>query len=176
MSDRKGRSPKKASTNDDDWERALENQIKKNTSTAKTNKAASTAIALTVTLLPSYLFQAVMDMEWASYLPLYIVFPGIAAFLLTFSYQLFFDAKYDHSAKRTKDENSERETLRYQLAMGYSMFFSNSLFLALALFFQLYLLKAFDKRLNFCVSILSAAGLVYWLAFENEKTVKKRRG
>ena len=37
--------------------------------------------------------------------------------------------------------------LRYQASMGYSLLFSNALFLALVLFFQFYMFRAFDKRL-----------------------------
>eukprot|EP01010_Urceolus_cornutus_P001392 NODE_1930_length_707_cov_192.589666_g1502_i0.p1 GENE.NODE_1930_length_707_cov_192.589666_g1502_i0~~NODE_1930_length_707_cov_192.589666_g1502_i0.p1 ORF type:complete len:174 (+),score=27.39 NODE_1930_length_707_cov_192.589666_g1502_i0:102-623(+) len=166
------RSATKLAENDD-WEhQALDAQILKNESTTKTNKVATVSVALTVCLLPSYLFQAVMDMDWQANLPFYIVAPGIAAVLLTLSYQLFFDARFTHGKK---ESSVERDTLRYQMAMGYALFFSNTLFLALVLFMQFYLLKSFDKRLNFCASILAGAGLVFWLAQANEKTVKRKR-
>eukprot|EP00994_Dinema_validum_P003872 NODE_1888_length_819_cov_160.718182_g1489_i0.p1 GENE.NODE_1888_length_819_cov_160.718182_g1489_i0~~NODE_1888_length_819_cov_160.718182_g1489_i0.p1 ORF type:complete len:186 (-),score=44.71 NODE_1888_length_819_cov_160.718182_g1489_i0:207-764(-) len=178
--ERRGRSPpRKSNRKEKDMDTAvLDSHIRKNTQSTKTNKVATVAVAMTVSLLPSYLYQAVMDMDWSEYLPYYIIFPGCAAVLLTFAYQMFFDANFTHKtvAVAKRDESfGERETLRYQMAMGKSLAFSNALFLGLALFFLLYLLKAFDKRVNFSMSILAAAGLVYWLAAENEKTVKKNK-
>eukprot|EP00670_Eutreptiella_braarudii_P003743 CAMPEP_0174292470 /NCGR_PEP_ID=MMETSP0809-20121228/35598_1 /TAXON_ID=73025 ORGANISM="Eutreptiella gymnastica-like, Strain CCMP1594" /NCGR_SAMPLE_ID=MMETSP0809 /ASSEMBLY_ACC=CAM_ASM_000658 /LENGTH=169 /DNA_ID=CAMNT_0015392567 /DNA_START=43 /DNA_END=552 /DNA_ORIENTATION=+ len=163
---------------DEDWEsKQLEAQIEKHKQDKRTNKIATVAVALTVSLLPSYIFQAVMDMDWTAYLPYYIVTPAISAVLLTLAYQLFFEVNFTHKFAPTKqiDNVGLERMLRYQASMGYSLLFSNALFLALVLFFQFYMFRAFDKRLNYCLSTLAGAGLVYWLAQANEKTVAAKK-
>eukprot|EP00668_Euglena_longa_P042110 GGOE01055525.1.p1 GENE.GGOE01055525.1~~GGOE01055525.1.p1 ORF type:complete len:126 (+),score=39.61 GGOE01055525.1:246-623(+) len=121
-----------------------------------------------------------MDMDWTEHLPYYVVAPALSAVLLTMAYQLLFEVNFTHKAVPPKKGTSNEllvleRTLRDQVAMGYSLFLSNALFLALVLFLQLYLFRSFDRRLNFCLSTLLAAGLVYWIAQANEKTVVQRK-
>eukprot|EP01001_Neometanema_parovale_P010809 NODE_7042_length_798_cov_30.597037_g6803_i0.p1 GENE.NODE_7042_length_798_cov_30.597037_g6803_i0~~NODE_7042_length_798_cov_30.597037_g6803_i0.p1 ORF type:complete len:205 (-),score=71.61 NODE_7042_length_798_cov_30.597037_g6803_i0:183-734(-) len=161
---------------DDEWDRVLDHQIKMNKQTTSTNKGASVAIAITVSFLPCYLYQAVMDLPWMENLPIYLIFPCVSAAALTLAYQETFQAKYTGTpgSNVKKEDEAAEKILRYQMAIGYSLFFCNALFLALVLFFQFYLLRAFDKRVAFSVSFIASSALVYWVSFENGKTVARR--
>eukprot|EP01005_Ploeotia_sp_CARIB1_P001547 NODE_468_length_817_cov_30.036232_g459_i0.p1 GENE.NODE_468_length_817_cov_30.036232_g459_i0~~NODE_468_length_817_cov_30.036232_g459_i0.p1 ORF type:complete len:204 (+),score=41.24 NODE_468_length_817_cov_30.036232_g459_i0:44-655(+) len=144
-------------------------------------------VALTVTILPSYLFQAVMDMEWGENMLFFIVVPLCSAVALTFAYHKYFQSTYLHqqllypdtwpTKKSDNDENAtqRRETLRFQAAMGKALGFCNLVYLVVVLVLQHNLLKAFPKTVNYTVSIALASALVYWLAQKNEKTVQQKR-
>eukprot|EP01004_Peranema_trichophorum_P009557 NODE_8305_length_691_cov_34.980634_g7683_i0.p2 GENE.NODE_8305_length_691_cov_34.980634_g7683_i0~~NODE_8305_length_691_cov_34.980634_g7683_i0.p2 ORF type:complete len:177 (+),score=14.87 NODE_8305_length_691_cov_34.980634_g7683_i0:54-584(+) len=162
-------------------EDSLDAQIQKIAS-ARANPVACMIVAITVALLPAYLSQAVMRLDWLSHLWLYLPIPIVAAFGIAEAYRIFFhcefvlkynpnDAKYKKALASTA---TERDGLRYQSALGYSLFFSNVFFLLSVLFLHFYLFQAFDARLSFAGSEIAASAVLYVLAQQNEKSILKK--
>eukprot|EP00996_Jenningsia_fusiforme_P002786 NODE_3604_length_947_cov_39.213808_g3254_i1.p1 GENE.NODE_3604_length_947_cov_39.213808_g3254_i1~~NODE_3604_length_947_cov_39.213808_g3254_i1.p1 ORF type:complete len:168 (+),score=38.19 NODE_3604_length_947_cov_39.213808_g3254_i1:115-618(+) len=142
-----------------------------------TNYIATTAIALAATTLPAYLFQAIIDMDLITYLWLYVGMTLVSAIFLSMAYHRFFESRFTYTTHKIDERKNipveTVESLRYQNALGYALFFSNTMFMALVLFFQFYLFRTFDDRMNFCLSQLLSSGLVFWLSEAEQKTCKR---
>eukprot|EP01007_Sphenomonas_quadrangularis_P000561 NODE_1406_length_882_cov_295.036014_g1161_i0.p1 GENE.NODE_1406_length_882_cov_295.036014_g1161_i0~~NODE_1406_length_882_cov_295.036014_g1161_i0.p1 ORF type:complete len:179 (+),score=55.21 NODE_1406_length_882_cov_295.036014_g1161_i0:70-606(+) len=148
-------------------------------------------VALTASVLPTYPFQGIAGMEFSSDWPFYLIVPIASAVLLSMAYHSTFVAQHmklktialpdaprpKKGQKATSDDSkvAELEKSKYEAALGYSLFFCNLVFILLVLFFNFYLFKSFDRRINYTIGMTLASGLVYWLALENTKTVTKKQ-
>ena len=139
-------------------------------------------VAQVSTILPSYLFQGVKDLEFTGVtVALFLIVSTIAAVILFLAYQNIFLrsritlAKRYETALATTGANKKKEV---QVAKdnlielgttGYTLFFSNVVYLGLTLFFAFYALQRIDVRVNYTISLIASAGALYLLS-----TTKRR--
>jgi len=156
----------------------LEEQINKHK--VQNRKDVYLILGMALTLLPTYLFQAVHNLSWEQAVNWIVILPTMVGCAVSFviTYHKFFESHWlnqsaDAKSKRGENEQ-ERANLQFRAAMGYALAFNNGVFLLFVLFLQYYLLRAFDPRVNYVLSMAIPTFVLYWLAQENEKTVNKR--
>eukprot|EP00760_Papus_ankaliazontas_P004360 PhM_4_TR11830/c0_g1_i1/m.62896/K13251/SSR3; translocon-associated protein subunit gamma len=134
---------------------------------------------LVTALLPTYLYCAVMNLDYTDSINLGMLgaLPLIAAFCLTRAYGITYVSEYTKclSASGVEGKNVPAlQQLRMQCALSWTLFFVNSLFLGLALFFQLYVLRRLDTRVNFVVTFAVSSVLVWVICAKNEEARQRR--
>jgi hypothetical protein len=175
------------STTHDDLDAILEAQISRHR--AQDRRPLYAVLGFILSLLPTYLFQALSELDLSN--PVSLVFLlsviGATTYSFTFTYQKFFESQWAilqgqaqtaAAAKAPKGKTAaatpvDKSQEAFKAAMGYTLFFVNLVFLALVLFFHVYLLRAFEPHINFALSMLLPAGALFWLAQQNARTVAK---
>jgi hypothetical protein len=181
--------PKKQSTDKDDFLDAAVESSKREFSLNQTQKLFFFFFAYLTTFLPSYLYQGVLNLEFSGLtIALYITVSTAAAYILSLAYEniflrtrvtlseryerVIFEAKgsLNKATKQAQNEFKTKMTKFTELGTtGYTLAFTNLLFLMVTLFFGFYALKRTDVRVNYFVSLLVSAGLVYWLSSTRSK-------
>jgi len=133
-------------------------------------------VAQISTLLPSYLFQGVRDLEFSGMtVALFLIVSTVAAFLLYLAYQNIFlrskptlTRRYEEVLNAGTTGGKKSSAVKDQLielgTTGYALFFSNTLYLGLTLFFGFYVLERADVRVSYTFSLIASAAALYLLS------------
>ncbi|EFC37657.1 predicted protein [Naegleria gruberi] len=136
-------------------------------------------VALVSTILPSYLFQGVLNLEFTGgTILLFLIVSCVSAYFLSKAYvfnylrkkpiltdnyeKIVTNAKGSFNKKDKEEAYAKKDKLAELGATGHALFISNIIFFALVLFFSFYSLKRIDVRINYVASLLlSSFGVNY---------------
>lgn len=130
-------------------------------------------VAQISTLLPSYLYQGVKGLEFSGLsIILFLVVSTSAAYLLYLGYlnifkrtRLTLGKRYDQILESNVKKPSElKEQLLDLGTTGYSLLFSNTLYLGMTLFIGFYVLQKADVRVSYTFSLISSAAALYYVS------------
>ena len=179
--------PKKVTEFDLDKEVEAASKLKAEQQELNTSRASFYFIAaFFTTLLPSYLFQGVRNLDFSGFtIALYLVVCGAAAKMLSDAYSATYARMYPKLRERytaiidakkgqfsqedAKDANEKKTQFIDYGALGYSIGIANLIYLFLVLFFSFYALRKTDVRVSFTVSLLLSAYLVNLLSTSSKK-------
>ena len=136
------------------------------------------ASGVVTAVLPLYLYLAVLNYDIADpvSLGLLAALPLGAAFCVFKAYDIMFETEYHKRVPPFSDAiSAQLQPLRVQCAQTWSIFFVNALFLGLCLFFQLYIFRKLDLRINLVLSFAIAGSLVWGIAQKNEESRKRKK-
>jgi Na+/melibiose symporter-like transporter len=163
----------KDKSNDEEILNEFGQEYKKTESINSFQKLFFFFVAQVTTMLPSYLFQGVKNLEFSGMtIILYIVICAIATFFLFYAYQYVFlrskpvlRTKYQSALKDIPEKQTvEKERLIELGTTGYTLFFTNSLFLAMTLLIGFYTLQTMDARINYIFSMIASSVAMYKLS------------
>jgi CDP-diglyceride synthetase len=158
----------------------LDSEINKH----KVEKKTQTYLAIGFVLasLPTILYAKVHGLEATSPITLIILagIVGAVTYSLIETYHKTFEArvtklKSEFPEHSSKQKESKRVALIQKAALAYTAFFNNAVFLVLVLFLHFYVLKNAERHIAYILGMVIPAGVIYWLANANEKTINKRR-
>lgn len=149
-------------------------------------------VALFTTLLPSYLFQGVKDLEFEGLaIVLFLIMSIASAVLLSIAYHnvfvrqhmrlkkendRLFKNRVPGASKWNAEERRRAELTRDKMtdlgAQAYSFMLTNFVYLALVLFFSFYALVNADVRINYTISLIASSYICYWLSSVKTKNTQ----
>ena len=138
-------------------------------------------VGLCMAFAPAFLCHAVYHVSWTSVanMPLYIAVPLATAYMLGQAYSMMITSEFwkrQPHYSETRDEDAKLlKKLRLTVAVGYSMFFINGVFIALSTLLQAYIFRHADPRASFMLSPTMAAAILWFIAQKNEETRKRRK-
>ena len=135
---------------------------------------------LTITS-PAYIYLSTFTFEsfdQYSYSPYMVVFfPLLTLYFLIRSYDVMFKTEYTKRFKGTQQTSQSlaARSLRSTIALSWTVFFVNTIFLALIFFLQLYLFARLDTYYNYMLSFSISSVAVYYLSLKNDESFQRRR-
>eukprot|EP00758_Cryptobia_borreli_P017061 Tbor_TRINITY_DN615_c0_g1::TRINITY_DN615_c0_g1_i1::g.1635::m.1635/K13251/SSR3; translocon-associated protein subunit gamma len=159
-------------------ERLLEERISSNK--VEYPRSVLRGVGFVAAFLPAYFAHTVFYMEWSaiSNIPLLIAVPVATTEMLTRAYMAMIETEFWKRQRHFSEGKGVNESLlrklRLQVAVGYTLFFINLIFLVLSSVFQIYILRNVDPRASFLLSSCLSAAFVWLLAQSNEESRKRR--
>ncbi|KNH03704.1 hypothetical protein XU18_4974 [Perkinsela sp. CCAP 1560/4] len=131
---------------------------------------------------PTYVYLSVFTFEFFnefSYSPfMVVIFPLISIYFLTRSYDVMFSTELNKRSKHFMEAgktNVSLQSLRSTVALSWTIFFINAVYLLLVFFLQLYLFNQLDTYFNFMLTFSISSISVYILALKNDESFQRRR-
>ncbi|KAG8345231.1 hypothetical protein ERJ75_000743600 [Trypanosoma vivax] len=127
-----------------------------------------------------YLSHAVNGLDWAipSNAGLYVVVTLFTAYMLSQAYTVMVESEFwrrqRHYSEVPKTEEKLLHKLRLQVAVGYSLFFINSVFSVLCTALHLYIFRHADPWASYTLSPTMTAALLWLVAQKNEESRRRR--
>uniref|UniRef100_A0A7S1KX91 Translocon-associated protein subunit gamma n=1 Tax=Neobodo designis TaxID=312471 RepID=A0A7S1KX91_NEODS len=141
------------------------------------------AFGLVSAFLPVYMAHAFFAVDWASLvnLVLFLITIGTAGNLLSQAYSVMVETEFLKRQRHYNETKSEKDAavlrqLRLNVALAYSIFFVNALFVVVSSVLQGYILHQLDARLSLLVAPNLTAFALLVLAKKNEEARQRKIG
>ncbi|RNF10087.1 translocon-associated protein subunit gamma [Trypanosoma rangeli] len=158
-------------------EKLLDERI--NANTLVYSKRSLVAVAFMAAFQPVYLSHAVNGLDWfvPANLLLYVAVMLFTVYMLTQAYMTMVESEF---WRRQRHYNEVRECdgkllqkLRLQVAVGYTLFFVNSVFSIVCTVLHIYIFRQSDPRASFIMSPTVTAALLWLIAQKNEESRRR---
>ncbi|AAZ12511.1 uncharacterized protein TEOVI_000357800 [Trypanosoma equiperdum] len=159
-------------------ERMLDDRI--NANTLVYPKQALIIVAAIASFQPVYLSHAVNGLDWINPINafLYLVIATFTAYMLSQAYTVMVESEFwrqqRHYSEVSKGDEKLLHKYRLQVAVGYTLFFVNSVFSLLCTLLHVYILRHSDPRVSFMLSPTLTAALLWLVAQKNEESRQRR--
>nr|CCC91556.1 unnamed protein product [Trypanosoma congolense IL3000] len=159
-------------------EKILEDRISANTLVYP--KQALIIVALITAFQPVYLSHAVNGLDWAqpANSALYVIVALFTAYMLSQAYIVMVESEFwrqqRHYSEVAKGDEKVLHKRRLQVAVGYTLFFVNSVFSTICTLMHVYMLRHSDPRVSFMLSPTMTAALLWLVAQKNEESRCRR--
>ncbi|ORC86354.1 translocon-associated protein subunit gamma [Trypanosoma theileri] len=159
-------------------ERLLEERISANTLVYP--KHSLVAVAFIAAFQSVYLSHAFNGLDWSvpANLGLYVAVMLFTAYMLSQAYIVMVESEFwrrqRHYDEVPEDDKKLLHKLRLQVAVGYSLFFINSVFSVVCTTLHIYIFRHSDPRASFILSPTMTAALLWLIAQKNEETRRRR--
>lgn len=137
-------------------------------------------VAIIASFQPVYFSHAINGLEW-SRLPnaaLYLAVSLFTTYMLRQAYVVMVQSEFwgrqRHYVEVAEEKQVTLRRLRLQVAMGYSLFFLNSLFFIVCTCLMAYIFRHTDPRASYILSPTLTAALLWLVAQKNEDSRQRR--
>lgn len=135
------------------------------------------AVGALASFFPAYVANSVFDMMWTSILnvPVFLAVMAATTMMLSKAYESMAKAEFLRRQRHYDEVKSEADAavlrqLRLQVALAYTMFFVNAVFVGSAALLQCYVLRTSDNRASFIAASLVPAAVVLFITQKKEET------
>ena len=132
--------------------------------------------------LPTYVAYAYFDVSWTNIFnfPLFLLVSAATSWMLQNAYGVMFSTEFLKRQRHYGETKTDADAklllaLRGQVALSYTLFLVNALFVGMCSVLQLYLLRQLESRVSYVVCPLAAAGVVWFIALKNEGARQRKR-
>ncbi|KAK7195994.1 hypothetical protein NESM_000532700 [Novymonas esmeraldas] len=137
-------------------------------------------VALIASFQPLYFSHAINGLDWRqlSNLVLYVIITGCTTYMLRQAYAVMVQSEFWSRQRHFAEVSDERakvlRRLRLQVAVGYSLFFLNSVFFVVSTCLMAYIFRHTDPRASYILSPTLTAALLWLIAQKNEESRQRR--
>ncbi|AIN96607.1 hypothetical protein LPMP_140250 [Leishmania panamensis] len=137
-------------------------------------------VALITSFQPVYFSHAINGFDWrhAPNLVLYLIITGFTTYMLRQAYVVMVQSEFwgrqRHFAEVSDEKSKVLRRLRLQVAVGYSLFFLNSVFFVVSTCLMAYIFRHSDPRASYILSPTLTAALLWLIAQKNEESRQRR--
>ena len=130
---------------------------------------------------PAYIYLTIFTFDFFddfAYSPyMVVIFPLISIYFLIRSYDVMFNTEYTKRFVGASDsiQSATNTSIRSTVALAWTIFFVNVVYLLLMFFLQLYLFARIEAFFNYMLSFSIASAAVYILALKNDESFHRRR-
>ena len=170
-------SPKKGSVSKKQKDAEEEALLKARTQSFEVEVPHTTLLlcGFVTALLPAYVANAYFDLSWTAVInvPVIAIVTTATAYMLSNAYGIMFGTEFlkrqrHYGETKTDGDAALLRNLRGQVALGYTLFLVNTSFVVVNSLLQLYLLRQMEPRVNYFLSPIATAAILWFISRKNE--------